>query len=162
MNLQCVLSKKFRVIQNKRIAIVETSGTQQKQMAGFTLIEVLIVLAIIGMIAGLVGPRVLGYLSGSKIKAARVQIEALYSAVDLFYLDNGRYPTTNEGLAALTKKPATSQQWNGPYLKTGELPKDPWGNPYLYKIPGKGEPFTIISAGPEGREGSASISLHNE
>lgn len=152
----------FRVSQAKRVARLRIPTNTQRRMAGFTLIEVLIVLAIIGMIAGLVGPRVLGYLSGSKIKAARVQIEALYSAVDLFYLDNGRYPTSAEGLTVLIKKPQSTQQWNGPYLKTGDLPKDPWGNPYLYKIPGKGEPFTIISTGPEGREGSAIISLRND
>lgn len=130
--------------------------------AGFTLIEVLIVLAIIGMVASLVGPRVLGYLSDSKMKAARVQIEALASALDLFYLDNGRYPAASEGLNALVKRPGNAQSWNGPYLKSGDVPKDPWGNPYLYKIPGKNAPYNIISTGPEGREGPGNITNHGQ
>lgn len=162
MMMPLFLSRMRRGLEMMKITKLCESKALRAPEAGFTLIEVLIVLAIIGMIAGLVGPRVLGYLSGSKIKAARVQIEALYSAVDLFYLDNGRYPTSNEGLVALVKKPPSTQQWNGPYVKTGDLPKDPWGNPYLYKIPGKGEPYSIISTGPEGLEGNATISLHDE
>ena len=133
-----------------------------RRNAGFTLIEVLIVLAIIGMVASLVGPRVLGYLSDSKVKAARVQIEAFGSALDLFFLDNGRYPSTSEGLNALVKKPGNAQSWNGPYLKSGDVPKDPWGNPYLYKVPGKGTPYAIISTGPDGREGPGNITNHGQ
>jgi len=133
-----------------------------RRNAGFTLIEVLIVLAIIGLVASLVGPRVLGYLSDSKVKAARVQIEALGSSLDLFFLDNGRYPSTAEGLNALVKKPGNAQQWNGPYLKSGDVPKDPWGNPYLYKVPGKGTPYAIISTGPEGREGPGNITNNGQ
>lgn len=127
---------------------------------GFTLIEVLIVLAIIGMVASLVGPRVLGYLSDSKIKAARVQMDAFSSALDLFYLDNSRYPTGTEGLIALVKKPANAARWTGPYLRTGEVPKDPWGNPYLYRAPGQSAPFDIVSFGPEGRDGPQNITNH--
>lgn len=138
------------------------SKTPTRRDAGFTLIEVLIVLAIIGMVASLVGPRVLGYLSDSKAKAAQVQIEAFGSALDLFFLDNGRYPNGSEGLQALVKKPASTQSWNGPYLKSGAIPKDPWGNPYLYKIPGKTTPYIIISTGPEGREGSGNITNYGQ
>ncbi len=138
------------------------SKTLSRRDAGFTLIEVLIVLAIIGMVASLVGPRVLGYLSDSKAKAAQVQIEAFGSALDLFFLDNGRYPTASEGLQALVKKPTSTQSWNGPYLKSGGIPKDPWGNPYLYKVPGKTTPYVIISTGPEGREGPGNITNYGQ
>ena len=124
---------------------------------GFTLIEVLIVLAIIGMVASLVGPRVLGYLSDSKVKAARVQIDAFSGALDLFYLDNSRYPTTSEGLGALVKKPANALRWTGPYLRSCEVPRDPWGNPYVYRAPGKSNTFDILSFGPEGRDGAQNI-----
>lgn len=140
---------------------VQTRPVSRRE-AGFTLIEVLIVLAIIGMVASLVGPRVLGYLSDSKVKATRVQIEAFGSALDLFFLDNGRYPSATEGLNALVKRPANAQQWNGPYLKSGDIPKDPWGNPYIYRVPGKGAPYGIISTGPDGREGPNSITNHGQ
>ena len=127
---------------------------------GFTLIEVLIVLAIIGMVASLVGPRVLGYLSDSKVKAARVQIDAFSGALDLFYLDNSRYPTASEGLGALVKKPANASRWTGPYLRSGEVPRDPWGNLYTYRTPGQSGPFDILSFGPEGRDGAQNITNH--
>src|SRR4249920_387083 len=103
--------------------------------AGFTLVEILVVITIIGLIMALVGPRVLNYLSESKVKAARIQIESFSSALDLFYLDNGRYPTSSEGLPALVQRPANSSSWNGPYLKTGSVPSDPWGRPYVYRSP---------------------------
>src|SRR5271163_61265 len=92
--------------------------------AGFTLVEMLVVITIIG----LVGPRVLSYLGESKVKAAKLQIESFSSSLDLFYLDVGRYPTSSEGLTALTEKPGNTAVWNGPYLKTGAVPLDPWGH----------------------------------
>src|SRR5262245_42472186 len=90
--------------------------------AGFTLVEILVVITIIGLIMGLVGPRVLNYLGESKVKAAKIQIESFASALDLFYLDVGRYPATNEGLGALARPPGNIPNWNGPYLRGGIVP----------------------------------------
>lgn len=126
-----------------------------RRRAGFTLVEMLVVLAIIGSIVGLVGPRVLNYLSDSKVKTAQIQMENLASALDLFYLDAGRYPSTEEGIAALVQRPAGVSSWSGPYLKSAGVPKDPWGHPYLYRAPGQSGPYDIGSMGPEGREGSS-------
>jgi len=103
---------------------------------GFTLVEILVVITIIGLIMGLVGPRVLNYLGESKSKAARIQIESLASALDLYYLDNGRYPTSSEGLAALVQRSGNSPSWNGPYLKGGLVPGDPWDDPTSIGHPG--------------------------
>jgi general secretion pathway protein G len=121
--------------------------------AGFSLVEMLVVLAIIGMIVGLVGPRVLNYLSESKVKTAQIQMENIASALDLFYLDAGRYPTTEEGLAALVRGPAGLPAWNGPYLKATTPPRDPWGHDYLYRAPGQNGPYDVASLGPSGKEG---------
>jgi general secretion pathway protein G len=121
--------------------------------AGFTLVEMLVVLTIIGLILGLVGPRVLAYLSESRTKTARLQIESLGSALDLFYIDAGRYPTTSEKLDALVKRPSGVDIWNGPYIKGGRVPLDPWGNPYRYRSPVENAPYEIVSFGVDGREG---------
>ena len=127
--------------------------------AGFTLVEMLVVITIIGLIMGLVGPRVLSYLSESKVKAAKIQIESLSAAMDLFYLDNGRYPAASEGLTALVQRPSSASQWSGPYLKTSVVPADPWGHPYLYKVPGDHGPYEIASFGSSGPDGGASSAL---
>ena len=123
--------------------------------AGFTLIEMLVVLVIIGLIMGLVGPRVLNYLTDARVKATKLQIEALSSALDLYYLDNGRYPSSSEGLAALVRRPSSADSWNGPYLKGGAVPADPWKNDYIYRAPGDSAPFEIMSLGSDGREGGS-------
>jgi general secretion pathway protein G len=120
---------------------------------GFTLVEILVVITIIGLIMGLVGPRVLNYLSQSKVKAATIQIQSFASSLDLFYLDLGRYPTTSEGLGALVTKPGGATSWNGPYLKNNSVPGDPWGHPYKYRAPGDHSPYEIISLGSDGQEG---------
>jgi general secretion pathway protein G len=122
--------------------------------AGFTLIEMLVVITIIGLIMGLVGPRVLNYLAESKVKTARIQIESLSAAIDLYYLDNGHYPSPSDGLDALVRRPAGDESWNGPYLKTAKPPVDPWGRPYVYKIPGDHGPYEIASYGPAGPQGA--------
>jgi general secretion pathway protein G len=121
--------------------------------AGFTLVEILVVITIIGLIMALVGPRVLNYLAESKVKAARIQVESFASSLDLFYLDAGRYPSTSEGLAALAQRPGGIDAWNGPYLRTGLVPNDPWGRPYIYRSPGEHGPYDIISYGSDGQQG---------
>lgn len=122
---------------------------------GFTLVELLVVLVILGLVMGLVGPRVLGYLSSSRERTAHLQIESFASALDLFYLDYGRYPTNNEGLEALVRRPASGEHWAGPYLKQPNVPVDPWGNAYVYHVPGKQTPYAITSLGPDGGHGAA-------
>jgi general secretion pathway protein G len=121
--------------------------------AGFTLVEMLVVLTIIALILGLVGPRVLNYLSESRVKTAKLQIESFGSALDLFYLDTGRYPTTSEGLNALVQRPTGTEVWNGPYVKGGKVPSDPWGHAYQYRSPVESAPYEIVSSGSDGHEG---------
>lgn len=115
---------------------------------GFTLIELLVVLAILALLGGIVGPKVLGQLGGAKSKTAGVQIADFEKALDLFKLDVGRYPTTEEGLDALIRRPGAAAQWSGPYLK-GELPADPWGAPYKYTNPGPKGGFEILTLGAD-------------
>lgn len=121
--------------------------------AGFTLVEILVVITIIGLIMAIVGPRVLTYLGESKVKAAKIQIESFSSALDLYYLDMGRYPGSSEGLAALVARPGNAQEWNGPYLKGGVVPNDPWTHPYVYRSPVEHAPYEIVSFGADGQEG---------
>ena len=123
--------------------------------AGFTLVEILVVITIIGLIMAIVGPRVLNYLGESKVKAAQIQIESLGSALDLYYLDMGRYPNSNDGLAALVQRPGNAEEWNGPYLKGGVVPNDPWGHAYVYRSPVEHAPYEIVSYGSDGQEGGS-------
>jgi len=133
--------------------------------SGFTLVEMLVVITIIGMIMALVGPRVLNYLSESKVKAARIQIQSFASALDLFYLDAGRYPSSADGLGALVRPTGGLTGWNGPYLKGGNVPNDPWGAPYIYRAPGEHGAYDIMSLGSDRQEGgtgtAADISTAN-
>jgi general secretion pathway protein G len=120
---------------------------------GFTLVEMLVVISIIALIMALVGPRVLNFLTESKVKAAKIQIESLSSALDLYALDTGRYPSSSEGLDALMQRPGNTASWNGPYLKGTVVPKDPWGNSYIYRSPGQHGAYDILSYGADGQEG---------
>ena len=129
------------------------TATRARRQRGFTLVEMLVVITIIALIMSLVGPRVLNYLTESKVKAARIQIQSFSSALDLLYLDTGRYPTTADGLAALVKPTSGLPGWNGPYLKGGSLPNDPWGKPYVYRSPAERSAYEIVSYGADGQEG---------
>lgn len=120
---------------------------------GFTLIEMLVVLVIIGLVMGLVGPQVLNYLTDAREKAAKLQIESFGTALDLYYLDVGRYPPASDGLNALVRRPSGVEIWNGPYLKGGAVPADPWGHAYVYRAPGERAPYEITSLGADGHEG---------
>lgn len=122
---------------------------------GFTLIELLIVMVILGLLSALVGPRLFGHVASSKTKAAKTQIELFGSALDMYRLDAGRYPTTDDGLKLLWEKPsddAKAANWRGPYLKK-KVDKDPWGNPYTYVFPGQHGEYDLSSLGGDGQPG---------
>lgn len=121
--------------------------------AGFTLLELLVVVLILGLLASFVAPRYFSQIGKSEVQVARAQIDALEKALDQYRLDVGRYPTTEQGLRALVERPAAEAKWNGPYLKKA-VPPDPWGRAYQYRAPGgNGRDFDLLSLGKDGRVG---------
>lgn len=123
---------------------------------GFTLVELLVVLVILGLLAGVAGPRVLNYLGTSRAKAAKLQIDQFGGGLDLFKLETGRYPTSQEGLQALVQQPPGLAGWSGAYLRDKTVPKDPWGNDFRYVSPGQHGPYDISSLGADNKEGGES------
>ncbi len=123
--------------------------------AGFTLLELLVVLAILGLLAAIVAPQVLKYLGSSRTQTAKVQIQNLSAAAELYRLDVGRYPTPQEGLGSLVAAPSTAEGWNGPYIQKQTALSDPWGQPYLYRAPGTHGDIDIYTLGSDKAEGGS-------
>lgn len=121
--------------------------------AGFTLLELLVVLVILGLLAALATPQVLSYLGRARTQSASLQIHNLASALDLFRLDIGHYPTQDQGLSALVQAPDGLPNWGGPYVKKPEMLNDPWGHPYTYRIPGEHGDFDLYSLGADNADG---------
>lgn len=134
----------------KRLRMAKSRGRAR----GFTLLELLVVLAILGLLFAIVGPQVLRFLSGAKSQTAQVQVRNIASAIEYYALDVGRPPTQEEGLRALVAQPAAAANWNGPYLQKPEALKDPWGHDYLFRVPGRdGKAYEVYSLGSDNAEG---------
>lgn len=156
-NLLHILRRVVRQADNSdRLSVARDQPSRRPAtQAGFTLVEVIVVLSIMGLIMALVGPRVLGYLTDSKEKMARIQVETLSNAAELFFIDNGRYPLEPEGLQALITAPASLPTWRGPYLKGMTVPADPWGRPYRYASKDRGRSYVISTEGmPDRSDGT--------
>jgi general secretion pathway protein G len=134
--------------------VTRTAPAARQRAGGFTLLELLVVIVIIGLLAGLVAPRFFDQVSKSNTKIARAQIDSLEKALDQYRLDVGAYPTTEQGLAALNTKPPNLEKWAGPYLKKA-VPPDPWGNRYVYKAPGDHGDYDLSSLGSDNQPGGS-------
>jgi general secretion pathway protein G len=132
---------------------MNTRTRSRARELGMTLIEILVVLTLIGIIMGIVGSNFIGKGEQAKVKAAKIEIEQISQTLDLYKLEIGHYPSSQEGLQALISAPTGEANWNGPYWKKNSVPKDPWGNEYKYVAPGQKGPYEIISLGADGKEG---------
>ena len=126
---------------------------RRHRQEGYTLVELLVVLAILGLLVAIAAPRLIKYLGSAKVDTAKIQVERLAGVLDLYHLDVGSYPTDRDGLAALMERPPQAAVWNGPYLKNRDSLTDPWGRPYVYRFPGQHGAYDLYSLGADGKEG---------
>ncbi len=133
----------------------KTSNQKSLSVSGFTLIELLIVMVIIGLLAAFVVPKLIGRVGESKQTAAKAQIELTSTAIEIYKLDTGKYPSQESGLQSLNTKPGEIKNWKGPYMKKEKIPKDPWGADFIYRFPGTHGDYDIISYGADGSEGGS-------
>lgn len=131
---------------------IDEASMNRLRVRGFTLLELLVVIVIIGLLAAYVGPRYFSQLGKSETGTAKAQIEALGRALDAYRLDTGHYPSTEQGLGVLVSRPGDDPKWNGPYLQKS-VPADPWGRPYIYRVPGQAGDFDLLSLGRDGQSG---------
>ena len=138
----------------------DTPRRPRRGEAGFTLLEILVVVAILGLLITLVAPRVLRLLGGARVSVAGQAIQRLGSVLDIYKLDVGSYPSTDQGIAALLQKPGDVTTWNGPYLQANSVPVDPWNHPYIYREPSSrpGHDYDLCSRGPNGASGDPGAS----
>ena len=136
-----------------QMRLSKPTGSSKRKTRGFTLLELLVVLTILGLLAALAGPQLMGLLGGAKTKAARLQVDGLETVLDLYKLDVGGYPSTDQGLAALLKQPSGVKDWNGPYLKKADGLLDPWKRTFNYRFPGEHGPYDIFTLGADDSEG---------
>ena len=143
------------ILRNLRVRPPPSEGDRRRCQRGFTLLELLVVLAILGLLIGLVAPAALRQLGSAKEKVAHQSIERLASVLDIYKLDVGTYPTTEQGLQALIEHPSGVEHWSGPYLKGEKVPEDPWGHPFLYRMPSQrpSHDYDLYSLGPTGKPG---------
>ncbi len=128
----------------------------KRKVTGFTLVELLVVLIILGLVASIAGPNVMKYLGSSKSKTAKLQLKEIESSIELFFLDTGKYPPNDPGLKVLVNNDTSIAGWGGPYFKSGQVPLDPWGNDYVYVFPGEHGPFDLMSLGADNQPGGES------
>ena len=134
--------------------VMKVENNKRTKQLGFTLLELLVVMVIIGLLASYVGPKYFAQIGKSEVKTAKAQIDSLGKALDQYRLDTGHYPSTENGLAALNAAPANESKWNGPYLQK-KVPSDPWDHAYVYKMPGEHGDYDLISLGNDGAAGGA-------